>query len=58
MSLSEKKFTYRDVNENLNVHDYEYYFKTVDAAIRGDISTVLRTFNEVLATKDLTVTIL
>ena len=48
VSLSGKKITYKDVIENLNVLDYEYYFKCVDAAITGDVSTVLLTFNEVL----------
>jgi DNA polymerase-3 subunit gamma/tau len=48
VSLSGKKITYKDVIENLNVLDYEYYFKTVDSALAGDISTVLITFNEVL----------
>ncbi|NLA50018.1 MAG: hypothetical protein GX876_11225, partial [Bacteroidales bacterium] len=41
--------TYRDVIENLNVLDYEYYFKTVDGALKGDLSTVLLTFNEILS---------
>src|SRR4030066_2562438 len=44
VSLCGKKVTYRDVIENLNVLDYEYYFKTVDGALRGDISVVLMTF--------------
>ncbi len=48
VSLSGSKITYRDVIENLNVLDYEYYFKTVDSAIRGDISSILMIFNEVL----------
>ncbi len=48
VSLSGKTVTYRDVIENLNVLDYEYYFKTVDGALMGDVSTVLLTFNEVL----------
>lgn len=48
VSFSGKKITYRDVIENLNVLDYEYYFKTVDGALKGDVSTVLMTFNEVL----------
>ena len=48
VSLSGKKITYKDVIENLNVLDYEYYFKCVDAAITGDVSSVLLTFNEVL----------
>jgi DNA polymerase-3 subunit gamma/tau len=48
VSLSGKSITYKDVIENLNVLDYEYYFKCIDAAMTGDISTVLLTFNEVL----------
>jgi DNA polymerase-3 subunit gamma/tau len=48
VSLSGKKITYKDVIENLNVLDYEYYFKTVEGALRGDFSSVLMTFNEIL----------
>ncbi len=48
VSLSGKKITYKDVIENLNVLDYEYYFKTVDGALNGDVSSVLLTFNEIL----------
>ncbi len=48
VSLSGKTITYKDVIDNLNVLDYEYYFKCVDAAMAGDISSILLTFNEVL----------
>jgi DNA polymerase-3 subunit gamma/tau len=48
VSLSGKTITYKDVIDNLNVLDYEYYFKTIDGALTGDVSTVLLTFNEVL----------
>lgn len=48
VSLSGKKIEYKDVIENLNVLDYEYYFKTIDGALEGDVSSVLMTFNEVL----------
>jgi len=48
VSLSGKKVTYRDVIDNLNVLDYEYYFKTIDGALMGDVSQVLLTFNEIL----------
>jgi DNA polymerase-3 subunit gamma/tau len=48
VSLSGKKITYKDVIENLNVLDYEYYFKCVDGALKGDISAVLMVFNEIL----------
>ena len=48
VSFSGKKITYADVIENLNVLDYEYYFRTVDAALEGNISRALMIFNEVL----------
>jgi DNA polymerase-3 subunit gamma/tau len=48
VSLSGKKIAYKDVIENLNVLDYEYYFKTIDSSIVGDVSSVLITFNEIL----------
>jgi DNA polymerase-3 subunit gamma/tau len=48
VSLSGKSITYRDVIDNLNVLDYEYYFKTIDGSVSGDVSSVLLTFNEVL----------
>ena len=48
VSFSGKKITYEIVIENLNVLDYEYYFRTVDSALSGDISRILLTFNEVL----------
>jgi DNA polymerase III subunit gamma/tau len=48
VSLCGRKVTYKDVIENLNVLDYEYYFRSVDAAVKGDISTLLMTFNEIL----------
>jgi DNA polymerase-3 subunit gamma/tau len=48
VSLCGKNIKYSDVIENLNVLDYEYYFKTVEGALKGDVSTVLITFNEIL----------
>ena len=48
VSLSGKKITYKDVIDNLNVLDYEYYFNTVDAALKGDVSHALVAFNEIL----------
>jgi DNA polymerase-3 subunit gamma/tau len=48
VSLCGKNITYKDVIENLNVLDYEYYFKSVDAALTGNVSSVLLTFNEIL----------
>jgi len=49
VSYSGNSITYETVLEHLNVLDYEYYFRTVDAALTGDISKILLTFNEVLA---------
>ncbi|MBP5172217.1 MAG: DNA polymerase III subunit gamma/tau, partial [Bacteroidales bacterium] len=40
---------YEDVLKNLNVLDYEYGFKIVDAALAGDYATALLTFDEILA---------
>lgn len=48
VSLSGKKLTYRDVIENLNVLDYEYYFRIVDSSLNGDLSSLLLIFNEIL----------
>ncbi len=48
VSLCGKKITYKDVIENLNILDYEYYFKCVKGALEGDVSTLLVTFNEIL----------
>ncbi|MBN2522091.1 MAG: DNA polymerase III subunit gamma/tau [Bacteroidales bacterium] len=48
VSMTGKQITYKDVIENLNVLDYEYYFKTVEGALKADISSVLLTFNEIL----------
>ena len=49
VSFSGKKFTYQDVINNLNVLDYEYYFKLVDYFLAGDINNSLLTFNEILS---------
>jgi DNA polymerase III subunit gamma/tau len=48
VSLCGKNITYKDVINNLNVLDYEYYFTTVNAAIAGNVSLILATFNEIL----------
>ena len=40
---------YEDVIRNLNVLDYEYSFKLVDAFRAGDYATAMLTFDEVLA---------
>lgn len=40
---------YEDVMRNLNVLDYEYSFKLVDAFLASDYATALLTFDEILA---------
>ena len=48
VSFSGKKVTYDDVIANLNVLDYDYYFRFVDALLREDVSEVLLVFDEIL----------
>jgi DNA polymerase-3 subunit gamma/tau len=48
VSFAGTQFTYQDVIDNLNVLDYDYYFRLVDAALDGDTSSALLTFNEIL----------
>ncbi len=48
VSFSGKKISYQDVIENLNVLDYDYFFKFTDALLVEDISKVLLTFDEIL----------
>lgn len=40
--------TYKQVIENLNVLDYEYYFKIIDAALKGDYAACLLILNDVI----------
>ncbi|MBN2638812.1 MAG: DNA polymerase III subunit gamma/tau [Bacteroidales bacterium] len=47
-SFSGEQITYKDVIENLNILDFEYYFRVTDALVSGDLSTVLLIFNEIL----------
>lgn len=48
VSFSGNQITYQKVIENLNVLDYEYYFKLTDAFLKNDLSASLLTFNEIL----------
>lgn len=48
VSFSGKKISYQDVIDNLNVLDYDYYFKITDTIITNDISNSLLIFNEIL----------
>ncbi|MBN2347196.1 MAG: DNA polymerase III subunit gamma/tau [Bacteroidales bacterium] len=48
VSFSNHQITYQEVIDNLNILDYEYYFKITDAFLEGNISTALTIFNEIL----------
>jgi DNA polymerase-3 subunit gamma/tau len=48
VSFSGKKITYKDVIDNLNILDYEYYFKAVEAIMAKDIPSMLLLFDKVL----------
>ncbi|MBI5916323.1 MAG: DNA polymerase III subunit gamma/tau [Bacteroidetes bacterium] len=47
-SFSGKKITYDDVITNLNVLDYDYYFRLTDALLTEDLQQVLLIFDSVL----------
>jgi len=47
-SFSGEKISYHDVIENLNVLDYEYYFKCIDNALERDLTSLLLLFDEIL----------
>ncbi len=49
VSFSGKKVTYKDVITNLNVLDYDYYFKLVDQFLKNDVTQVLLTFDDILS---------
>ncbi len=48
VSYSGNKITYKEVIENLNVLDYEYYFNITEAMLEGDSSAVLLMLNEII----------
>lgn len=48
VSYAGNNLTYKQVIENLNVLDYEYYFKITDYVLNGDISNALLTINEII----------
>ena len=48
VSFSRGNITYKSVIENLNVLDYEYYFKLTDYLLQGDVPNSLLLLNDVL----------
>ncbi len=47
-SFSGKKIEPKDVIENLNILDYEYFFKITDAAAAEDVTSALVMFDEIV----------
>ncbi len=48
-SLSNKHITLEVVTTNLNILDYDYYFKVVDHLLLADTANVLLTFNDIVS---------
>ncbi|MBN2806472.1 MAG: DNA polymerase III subunit gamma/tau [Prolixibacteraceae bacterium] len=48
VSFSGKNITYHDVISNLNVLDYDYYFKLTDYFLKNQIPEILLTFSDIL----------
>ncbi|MGQ1911245.1 DNA polymerase III subunit gamma/tau [Marinifilum sp. RC60d5] len=47
VSFSGKDISFANVIQNLNVLDYDYYFKIVDASLEGKVTDVLVMLNEI-----------
>lgn len=48
VSFAGNNITYKAVIENLNILDYDYYFKVTDAVLAENISAALLLFNDIL----------
>ena len=48
VSFAGNSITYKAVIENLNILDYDYYFKVTDGIVGENISSTLLLFNEIL----------
>ena len=49
VSFSNKEVTYQAVIDNLNILDYDYFFRLTDAIIQEDSASALLVFDEILA---------
>jgi len=49
VSFSGEKITYQDVIQNLNILDYEYFFKLTFFLLAGDIASAMLLFDEILS---------
>lgn len=47
VSFSNASITYKNVIENLNILDYDYYFKIIEASLKNDITGSLLILNEI-----------
>ncbi len=48
VSFSGEKITYKDVIDNLNILDYEYFFRLTASLLDGDTAAAMLLFNEIL----------
>ena len=48
VSFNKNKITYQETIENLNILDYDYYFKVLNFALKNDIPSTLLLLNEIL----------
>lgn len=48
VSYTNRNVTYKSVIDNLNILDYDYYFKLTDFLCSGNVSETLLLFNEIL----------
>lgn len=48
VSFSGKNVTYHDVITNLNVLDYDYYFRLTDLFLKNEVADALLTFDDIL----------
>lgn len=48
VTFSGNKVTYQDAIENLNILDYDYYFRGTDMILEGDMAGSMLLFNEIL----------
>ncbi|MBQ6306419.1 MAG: DNA polymerase III subunit gamma/tau [Bacteroidales bacterium] len=49
VSFSGKTITYKDVIDNLNVLDYDYYFQIIDHILHGNTSDILLILNDIIS---------
>jgi DNA polymerase-3 subunit gamma/tau len=48
VTFSGQTFTYKDVIENLNILDYDYYFRVIQFALEGNRAALLMLYHEVM----------